>query len=670
VIVGPNEAGKSGLVALLRAALYGFRPAARDRYPWVPRGEDRAELEVELELDSAPLTVRRRLLSQPQGSVQRPDGSDQLRNAPLPEVTHVTDEVFGAVYALDLDSLTPPAGPAWTAIEERLLAGEVDPGIRPAALVLADLDQELADLGEARGRRRWGAIGRATEARDALRSALTEARRHEDRLHRLAADLAGVDASLAAIEERIKTGRAQRPARQARLNDLVALETEAAAAGRELAAAEVDQEAAAARFAELAIGLLAPGTGPEVLPQAGTLRALATRLRNAERDLEVARRLAAAPLSGGPAYAIAVVIAALGLAGLLFLPGVTGQIVAGLALAALAAIAWAGRGSPHPATLEAAARALREVQSEIATVLSGAGLAAQLPLGPTGELLERLAATAHEGQRLSAAGARADHLRLALTALAGRAGASPPGPVEGVPVRLAELRSRAEQAIRADDVELERAQEERDRLLDQRRELSAEQGALLATSPIDRLTGELHTADETLSGLHRQRDRLAALRELVREAQRRHRERFEPAVLKRAGELLSRLTIGRYDRLNTGGEPALDAPGEFGLEGPGGPIPLERASRGTRDQLLLALRLAVADEFDSGGARLPLILDEPLVNWDAQRREAGLRLLAEMALDRQIILLTCHDWLAREAVAAGARAAELPPPQATGVPSG
>jgi len=195
VIVGPNEAGKSCLVALLRAALYGFRPAARDRYPWVPLGEDRAELEVDLELDSQPLTVRRRLLSQPQGSVQRPDRRAQLHNAPLPEVAHVSDEVFGAVYALDLDSLTPPAGPAWTAIEERLLAGEVDPGIRPAALVLADLHQEVADLGEARGRRRWGAIGRATEARDALRTALAEARRHEDRLHRLAADLAGLEAA-------------------------------------------------------------------------------------------------------------------------------------------------------------------------------------------------------------------------------------------------------------------------------------------------------------------------------------------------------------------------------------------------------------------------------------------------------------------------------------------
>ena len=45
---------------------------------------------------------------------------------------------------------------------------------------------------------------------------------------------------------------------------------------------------------------------------------------------------------------------------------------------------------------------------------------------------------------------------------------------------------------------------------------------------------------------------------------------------------------------------------------------------------------------------LPLILDEVLVHWDAERRAALYPLLAKVAERRQVILLTCHAHLAEE----------------------
>ena len=61
-------------------------------------------------------------------------------------------------------------------------------------------------------------------------------------------------------------------------------------------------------------------------------------------------------------------------------------------------------------------------------------------------------------------------------------------------------------------------------------------------------------------------------------------------------------------------------------------------SRGTMDQVYLGMRLALSRTV-AGGRRLPLFLDDPLVNFDPNRRGAALAALLEMAKTHQIILL-------------------------------
>ena len=84
-----------------------------------------------------------------------------------------------------------------------------------------------------------------------------------------------------------------------------------------------------------------------------------------------------------------------------------------------------------------------------------------------------------------------------------------------------------------------------------------------------------------------------------------------------ASGYLAGITDGRYDRLiaddSTGGRPRLHVrrSGEDFPVAVGHPL-----SRGTLQQIYLALRLAMVDQVEGADAeRLPLFMDEMFVNW-------------------------------------------------------
>lgn len=73
-------------------------------------------------------------------------------------------------------------------------------------------------------------------------------------------------------------------------------------------------------------------------------------------------------------------------------------------------------------------------------------------------------------------------------------------------------------------------------------------------------------------------------------------------------------------------------------------IEFDQLSQGAKEQLLLALRLAVASELSDSFPQT-LILDDVLVNSDRSRQENIISTLTSMASRLQIIILTCHpDW--------------------------
>ena len=223
--------------------------------------------------------------------------------------------------------------------------------------------------------------------------------------------------------------------------------------------------------------------------------------------------------------------------------------------------------------------------------------------------------------------------------------------------RLTELEERAA-ALAPEDLEMaERARaREREELEAERTELLEERGQLQqllkgveTEEGVAELMDQERDLEEQLAVARREHDRLRLLQGLLRAADLEWRADHEPDVLKRAGEHLTAFTAGRYTKLMSDEDEAgarrlevVGADGERRVLG----APL---SRGTRDQVHLALRIALIDHLDQSGERLPLVLDEVLVHWDAERRQAMYAALAKIAETRQVFLMTCHDAFAREA---------------------
>jgi len=73
-------------------------------------------------------------------------------------------------------------------------------------------------------------------------------------------------------------------------------------------------------------------------------------------------------------------------------------------------------------------------------------------------------------------------------------------------------------------------------------------------------------------------------------------------------------------------------------------------SRGTLEQIYMSMRIAIAETVDRDGYKMPIILDEVFVNWDKDRMKNALHTLKDIGLERQIIYMTCHDWMANKLV--------------------
>jgi len=129
-------------------------------------------------------------------------------------------------------------------------------------------------------------------------------------------------------------------------------------------------------------------------------------------------------------------------------------------------------------------------------------------------------------------------------------------------------------------------------------------------------------------------------REVVEEAKeqtmRSGRDELEPRI----GVYFHRITQGRYTQVEADDDLNLRV---FSQE-KGDWITSESGelSRGTVDQLYLAARLALLDLLYRD-AKPPLLLDDPFVKFDPDRREQAMALCKEIAQEHQVLLFTCHD---------------------------
>lgn len=130
----------------------------------------------------------------------------------------------------------------------------------------------------------------------------------------------------------------------------------------------------------------------------------------------------------------------------------------------------------------------------------------------------------------------------------------------------------------------------------------------------------------------------ALSRHYLEQARRVFEAAYQPQVLQRASQYFALLTAGRYKQVMT----PLEDESFMVINRQGSHVPPERLSRGTGEQLYLALRCALIQEYSQEGRSLPLILDDILVNFDQPRARQAVRLLQEMSRSHQLLLFTCH----------------------------
>ncbi|HEX4580235.1 MAG TPA: AAA family ATPase [Candidatus Dormibacteraeota bacterium] len=140
-------------------------------------------------------------------------------------------------------------------------------------------------------------------------------------------------------------------------------------------------------------------------------------------------------------------------------------------------------------------------------------------------------------------------------------------------------------------------------------------------------------------------DQLAALRraaDLIEQATKSIHRDLAPRLAKSVADRLALLTEGRYSAVNV--DPTHFDVSLLGRDRPE-LVPLELVSHGTRDQVSLLLRLALAEVLSSGGEPVPLLLDEPLLSADPQRRETALQFLWNLSATNQVVLSTSDPTL-------------------------
>ena len=123
----------------------------------------------------------------------------------------------------------------------------------------------------------------------------------------------------------------------------------------------------------------------------------------------------------------------------------------------------------------------------------------------------------------------------------------------------------------------------------------------------------------------------------LKEANLRLQERFSPALNQLAGQYLARLTGQRYASITL----TRTFQGAAATAADVRPHPVLALSRGTADQIYLAVRLAVCALCLP--EKPPILLDDALAAFDDDRLRLALDLLRELAGEQQLLLFTCQS---------------------------
>lgn len=153
------------------------------------------------------------------------------------------------------------------------------------------------------------------------------------------------------------------------------------------------------------------------------------------------------------------------------------------------------------------------------------------------------------------------------------------------------------------------------------------------------LSSELLNMESERAQLEAEYEAIALALDTLREADADIQSRFSPELGRLAAHYMSLVTDGKYENvlINRDFTAKTKSAGDTVARDTG------YLSAGTLDLMYLAVRLAVCRLALPEGKSCPLVLDDTLVNFDNERTQQAIKLLSEIAKERQVILFTCKE---------------------------
>ena len=639
IIEAPNESGKSTLLAFLRVMLYGFPPRERgalaDKNRYAPWSLSPMRGTLSLSCKKGGITLQRdtaranspmgRFSAIYTGSGESVDG---LTAADCGEtLLGIPCEVYERSAFIRQSSLTVDA----SAELERRIAALITTGEEGQSF-----SEASAALKKQLNARKYNKSGRIP----ALEAEIAEQERSLAELSQLTRSRQEAEAALAAFDAEEASLRAQ-----LRAHDICD------AQGIRLAAAQARQrwQAAESSAEQLRRTLIENSIPPRDALEQGRMRLIALsslkadaadaqqRYRDAEGALAAFDAKPAERVHSLLPYIIVSAVLFAALMVIQTLPAavaMAGRVLSGIAPLVLLIIDANSRRKVrrvHDEKRRVFEQALREAQSDAAAQQKLCDSAARellvlIPAGDISRVSTYLDTALHKYAELDTLEREARELSLRCELLSAQ---QPQSDVPTEPaVRPTRSRTELQSALDALTVRRREAQSTFDYT----------SGRCRAIGDAAELEAALTQKRDELAQKQAEYDAIALAMESLQSANIALQNRFSPALSRRAGELFSRLTGGKYESV------LLDRTfsAQAGETGESVSHDAQLLSLGTLDQLYLAVRLAICESVLPADDPPPIVLDDALVRFDDARCRAALDLLLEESKSRQILLFTCQ----------------------------
>ena len=211
--------------------------------------------------------------------------------------------------------------------------------------------------------------------------------------------------------------------------------------------------------------------------------------------------------------------------------------------------------------------------------------------------------------------------------------------------------------IRRSEEDLKEIREKIEDLATRRGEVEKTLSDMLSEKDSSRLRVERHRLLEEIRGYAHEWTVRTIAQNLLKAAQSKFEKERQPDVIRHSEKFFRDITDGRYATVFS----PLDESEIYVTDSEGAQKQPQQLSRGTREQLFLTLRFGLVRDVGQRAERLPVIVDEALVNFDPVRGLRAAGAFMDLAQTNQVLVFTCHPQIVDQFVDAASERGAQPP---------